>query len=422
MDPRKITTGDMMHTYGCFGAGVDYTVRTTVRLSTHVDIGRLQRAIRMTAGRYPYFCVRLRNGETSYYYEDNPLPIKLSHTDDRIRLNSPETNHHVWSVCCNEDRIHLDFFHGITDETGIYTVLSTLLYYYGVECGTVKSPGNILTAEVPIGAGEVSDPLDAMGKDARNVNDMAEAEEAFSLKTDGNLTPAPATLWDIVIPEKEFIPFTSANDASPGTMVSLLLARAIDRLYPDRKKKIVSAYVINARPMLEAAPNSHNCLSMAFFPYSDRIKKLPFSTQCTVYRGMTILQSDKERVAALMTENARQIQSAKDGAKTLEEKKRVFGQMFNGGEGIVTFLVSYVGQWKYPAVADPIREIWIHPAPTFDLMAEMSAAGGNICLTIQQRFKEDSVREMFLKELDENGISYDLKQVIAADNAFFSEP
>ena len=41
---------------------------------------------------------------------------------------------------------------------------------------------------------------------------------------------------------------------------------------------------------------------------------------------------------------------------------------------------------------------------------------------MQQRFKEDSVREMFLKELDENGISYDLKHVIAADNAFFSEP
>ena len=137
---------------------------------------------------------------------------------------------------------------------------------------------------------------------------------------------------------------------------------------------------------------------------------------------MTILQSDEERVAEYMTENARQIQSAKDGAKTLEEKKSVFGQMFNGGEGIITFLVSYVGQWKYPVVADSIREIWIHSAPTFDLMAEMGAAGGNICLTIQQRFKEDSVREMFLKELDENGISYDLKQVIAADNAFFSEP
>ena len=92
--------------------------------------------------------------------------------------------------------------------------------------------------------------------------------------------------------------------------------------------------------------------------------------------------------------------------------------MFKGGEGIVTFLVSYVGQWKYPAVADTIREIWMHSAPTFDLMAEMSAAGGNICLSLQQRFMEDQVRELFLKELEENGIPYELRQVISADNAF----
>ena len=30
--------------------------------------------------------------------------------------------------------------------------------------------------------------------------------------------------------------FTSANDASPGTMISLLLARAIDSVFPDRKE------------------------------------------------------------------------------------------------------------------------------------------------------------------------------------------
>ena len=208
----------------------------------------------------------------------------------------------------------------------MYTVLSTLLYYYGVECGTVMSPGNILTVEVPVGAKESSDPMDLMGESTFDAYVTPEAEAAFSLVANGGLTPAAATLWDIVIPEKAFIPFTSAHDASPGTMVSLLLARAIDRLYPDRKKKIVSAYVINARPMLDASQDSHNCLGMAFLPYSDRIKKLSFAAQCTAYRGMTILQSDKERVIALMAENARQIRSARDGARTLDEIKVYLGR------------------------------------------------------------------------------------------------
>ena len=418
---REITIGDMMHIYGCFGNGADYTARITVRLAERIDIERLRKALSMTALRYPHFCVRLRSGKDSYYFEDNPLPVVLTQTDDRIRLNSPEVNYHIWAVCCSADRIHLDFFHGITDGTGMYAVLSTLLYYYGVENNTVGSPGNIPTAEIPAGPEELSDPLDSIQR-TYAPNAAPEAEEAFTLETDGLLTPAAATYWDVLIPEKAFIPFTSANDSSPGTMVSLLLARAIDRLYPDRKKKIISAYVINARPMIGAVQTSHNCLSMALFPYSDKLKSLPFPTQCTAYRGMTILQSDADRIAALMAENANQIRSAAAAAKTLEEKKNVFAQMFNGGEGYVTFLVSYVGQWKYPAVAETMREIWIHAATTFSLMAEIGAAGGNICLTLQQRFREDTVREAFLRELTEKGIPYDLKRVIPADNARFRHP
>lgn len=419
---RKITTGDMMHTYGCFGIGTDYTVRITVRLTECIDSDSLQQALKMTALRYPHFCVRLQYGKDSYYYEDNPLPIVLTQTDNRIRLNTSETNFHVWAVCCSEDRIHLDFFHGITDGAGMYAVLSTLLYYYGVERGTVTNPGNIPTVDVPASLEELSDPLDSIQRIPNATYFSPKAEKAFTLETDGALTPAAAPLWDILIPEKTFIPFTTANDASPGTIISLLLARAIDSLYPNRKKKIISAYVINARPMLDAAQTSHVCLSTALLPYSDKLKRLPFSTQCTAYRGMTILQSDADRIKSIMAENAYQIQSSAAAAKTLDEKKKVFGQAFNAGEGFMTFLVSYVGQWKYPAVAETMREIWIHPATTFSLLAEIGAAGGNICLTLQQRFQEDSVREAFLKELTKHGIPYELKQVIPVDHALFPEP
>ena len=418
---RNITTGDTMHVYGCFGAGVDYTARITVRLTERIDPVQLRGAVDMTARRYPHFCVRLCKGDGGYYYVDNPLPVALLQTDGPIVLNAPETNHHVWAVCCAEDRLHLDFFHGITDGTGMYSVLSTLLYYYGAEHYGLREPGNIPVADIPADEAELADPLDSIEREAGAAPPSA-FEEAFTLETDGGLTPSDATLWDVVLPEKAFIRFTTASDASPGTMVSLLLARAIDRLYPDRKKKIVSAYVVNARPMIGAARNSHNCLGMAVFPYSDRLKRLPFPTQCTVYRGMTFLQSDADRILPAMAENALGVKAAIAAAPTLEEKKKVFAQMFNGGEGFITFLVSYVGQWRYPAVADTMREIWVHPPNTFSLMAEIGAAGGNICLTLQQRFREDTVREAFLKELDEIGIPYTVKRRIPADHARFPEP
>ena len=45
---RTITTGDMMHVHGGFGAGVDYTVRLTVRLADPVDAQMLQAALTQT--------------------------------------------------------------------------------------------------------------------------------------------------------------------------------------------------------------------------------------------------------------------------------------------------------------------------------------------------------------------------------------
>ncbi|MBO7668019.1 MAG: hypothetical protein J6T26_06100, partial [Firmicutes bacterium] len=101
---REITTGDMMHVHGCFGAGVDYTVRLTARLKEKADRTALRKAIDITALRYPYLCVRLRKGENAFYYEDNPLPVALLRGDGPVCLNSPETNYHVWAVCCAEDR------------------------------------------------------------------------------------------------------------------------------------------------------------------------------------------------------------------------------------------------------------------------------------------------------------------------------
>ena len=419
---REITTGDMMHVYGCFGAGADYTVRITIRLTENIDPAALRKAVDAAALRYPHFCVRLTKGAENFYYEDNPLPIVILPTEERICLNTPEVNHHVWAVCFAGDQIYLNFFHGITDGTGMYSILATLLYYYRRERYGITGPGGIPTVDIPADEAELTDPQDKLLQTEHMPGEIPPMEQAFTLEKDGGLTPSEATLWDIMIPEEAFIRFTSANDASPGTMISLLLARAIDSLYPERTKKIISAYVINIRPMLGPEKTYHNCLGMAMFPYTEKLKALPFSHQCTVYRGMTFLQSDADRIVPAITENAYHVKQAALAAATVEDKKRVFGQMFLAGEGTITFLVSYIGRWRYPAVADIMRELWVHPASTFSLMAEINAVGGSICLGLQQRFREDSVQEAFLRQLEENSIPYRIVRKTRSDNPAFPEP
>ena len=416
MNMIPITTGDMMHVHGAFGERVDYAVRLTVRLSDAVDAAILNLALAQTQPRYPYFSVQLRAGEQAYYYEKNERPVVLLHTDKPVQLNAAETNYHPWAVCYFEDRIHLDFFHGITDGTGMYRVLATLLFYYCGERYGDCAPEGIWTLETPIQQEETLDPQDTLTPQ-ENDPPAVPFREAFTLETDGELTPSAPTIWDVEIPEEALIRFSSANDASPGTLISLLMAQAIDALYPERQKDIISAYVINARPMLSAPLTHHNCLSMALLQYDARIKAMPFDRQCTVYRGKTFLQSDADVVRRSMAQNAAQIRAASEADSTLAEKKRLFGQAFSGGEGFISFLVSYTGKWKHPAVGAHIREFWTHPPNTFSLMVEIAAVNGRIFLSIQQRFREDTVREQFLRELKRHGIPYTLKRTMQSDIA-----
>lgn len=442
----QITTGDMMHVHGGFAEKVDYTARLSVRMKDAVDADLLAGALQKTQERYPYFCVRLRKGEASFYYEENPLPVVLLHRDGRIALTTDEVNGHVWAVCYYGDYIHLDFYHGITDGTGMYKVLSTLLYYYCAEKYGAAMDKGICTVTDEIIPEETQDPQETLPDIDLSTIAAAPMAPAFTLETDGGLTPSEASIWDVEIPQDLFMKFVEDHDSTPGTMISILFARAIRSLYQEKEstagtaaaeetkpapagsavsvkgKDIISAYVINARPMLGAKNILHNCLGMAIFDFEERIAKMPLMRQCTIYRGKTFAQSFDERIRNGTTVNANMVREALKSATTLDAKKEVFGRSFASGEGFVSYLVSYIGKWPYPIIGEYIREFWTHPPNTFSLMVEIAAAGGKIFLTIQQRFKEDCVREAFLRELEEYGIPYRVCRVMGSDVAHMPEP
>lgn len=123
-----------------------------------------------------------------------------------------------------------------------------------------------------------------------------------------------------------------------------------------------------------------------------------------------------------MAAGAISIREAAEKADTLEEKPAVFAQAFHAGEGYLSYLVSYTGKWKHPAVGAYIREFWTPPSNTFSLMAELSAVNGKLFISLQQRFREDTLREGFLRQLERHGVPYALRHVKQSDVAFLTEP
>ena len=411
-----------MPIYGSFGLGIRYTVRLVLRLADRIDEKILSAAAAKTQQRYPYLSLRLRRGKKDFYFEENAAPIAVINTDKRISLNSEETNYHVWAVCYKDDMLFFEIYHGVADGTGVNFVLSTLLYYYCAKRYGVTDHTGIRTLEDPILPEESTDPTDDMPQLDPSLMQEKPRPQAFSLLRDGGLTASEQKIYDLDMPEDAFVTFSSAHDASPGTMVSILFARALDAIYPNRAKPLINSYIINDRPMLGALSTHHNCVHAMTFEYSDRVKSMPLDRQCTVHRGTTFVNADPERVAKTVLFMSSRTKLANDTAPDIETQKQAFAKMLSSGRNYFTYMVSYVGQWKLDQLAPYVQEFRVHAPNAKQLLIMITAINRRIFLSIHQHFSEDVVVKSFFRQLEDNHIPYKLKGVFENDAARFPEP
>lgn len=90
--------------------------------------------------------------------------------------------------------------------------------------------------------------------------------------------------------------FNLSNEGSPGTVVALFLARAIEKVNPDQREPVSIAMCLNQRKAL-GTPYAHHslvgCVDLVFKP---SMRRMNFAGQVTCFRGMVALQSEREQV------------------------------------------------------------------------------------------------------------------------------
>ena len=400
----NVTRSDALMLYATSQGG--YTVRLHLRLDEPIRPDAMRKALDLTAKRYPYFCVSLKRNEREAYYVRNDSPVALLHTDQMITLGSEDTNGQIWAVCYSEEHLYLDFFHGRADGTGMYRVLATLLYYYFHELYGLTDSSGIRTLETPMTNVETADPLEAFPLIDLSTLQIPPLPRALNLMESLGLERGEGKgyIRKLSIPEDVLIPFIKGNDASPGILACVLMARAIERVIPEHTLPIINHYVINARPMLNAPDTFHNCLGRALLDFSDAIRRMPLDKQCTAYRGKTILQSDESTVRKLLTVSASNSQRILD-LPDFDAKVMAARRSMENAFSAFSYTVSYVGRWAYPQLGEHIREFWTEtPGGPFPLL-ELSAINGNVYISMIQTFREDVYYQVFLKELEENGIT-----------------
>ena len=386
-------------------------IRIRIRLRDLIDSDILRHAVDSTMKRYPYFCVELKKKDGRYTFEENHRPVVITHSLHGVALNSEASNYHMIAFCWQDNWIILDVFHGMTDGTGAYEVLRTMLYYYcserydiSLNCEGIRLVGDEISEE------EWIDPV--ANRTRLPIPPRNEMSDALNLIASACLeNDRRHTVYSIAISESEFMRFNLDNDGSPGTMVSLLLSRAIAKMYPDAKEPVRITLCVNQRNALHKPLAHQSLVGGIMLEYKDKMRDWPLERQGTAYRGMVFAQNQEENVLMGVASQAgitRMILSKESD----QERMGVAGYINSLASRVITATVSYVGKANYREAEQYIRDFRLWTSPTANgLTVEISAVNGRFTLDFLQTFSSPVYVNAFQKELEENEIVYDLQDV-----------
>ena len=390
-----------------------FVIRLRIRMRDLIDPKMLRHAVDKTMERYPYFCVELRRAEDGRcVFVDNPRPVAITNSLHGVDLNSPESNYHMIAFCWQDNWIILDVFHGMTDGTGAYEVVRTLLHYYCSDRYHVelKEEGIRLVGD-EISAEEWDDPV-ANRTDLPTPphNEMPNALKLVAMA--GLEEDRQPTVYSIAIDESEFMGFTRDVDGSPGTTIALLLSRAIAKMYPDVEGTIRIMLCVNQRPALRAPLAHQSLVGDVRLVYDEKVDALPFSAQATSFRGKVILQSDPDIVLEEIKEYqqiVRELRALPDHAA----RRRYAVDRMDRMTSCFTATVSYVGKTDMGEAERFIQEFHVLPSTALPssatpLTLELSAMNGSFYVNFMQYFENDCYLNAFIRELRENEIDYDV--------------
>lgn len=393
-----------------------FEMRSRIRMRDMIDPDVLRHAVDTTMKRYPYFCVELQKKDGQYVFAENHRPVVITNSLHGVSLNSQASNYHMVALCWQDNWIILDMFHGMTDGTCVYEVLRTLLYYYCSEKYNVKlKEEGIRLVGDEICAEEWDDPV-ANHTDLPNPRPLNLMPDALNLIASAGLEADNRhTVYSIAVSESEFMRFNLDNDGSPGTMVTLLLSRAIAKLYPDSKDMIRIALCVNQRSALHTPLAHQSLVGGVLLEYKEKMRNWPLNKQATAYRGMVYVQTMEENVLMGVSSN-KGVSSLILSKETDQERLEVVRSINSLTPKLITATVSYVGKANYREAEQYIRDFraWTS-SESSNLIIEISAVNGRFTLDFLQKFSNPIIVNAFLKELEENGIVYDLQDVNELD-------
>lgn len=252
---RPVTAG--MFARGTYPTSKAFYMSFRFELDEEVDPDAIQSAWNQTLKVYPYmaYAVATRNGQLVFL--ENPLPFVVKETGEVVEPFDRQGNFHTVTFCYLGTTLCIYADHVPLDGTGFKAVLETFFYHY--YCATdnrdYEAPEGVYTAKDGAVEGQEVDAY--LMADAIDPTVMMKAftkQRAFipteTRRDELFLTREDCRGYCISVPSGEFMTYTKSVGGSPMSMLSVLLAKAMERVHPENDLPISLMSPISVRKVM----------------------------------------------------------------------------------------------------------------------------------------------------------------------------
>ena len=377
-------------------------MRFEIKLDDLVDYNIFKKAVFITMKRYPYYCVKLEKKNDSYYFISNSNDIIVSNSNNYLKLNTEETNYHLLYFSSYDNIISINVFHVLTDGYGVYQIIKTLLFYYGI-----NKYGNNISKEGIRLYGDVINEEEYMNPFINfnyNPKSQYRLDPVYTIKRE----KTSANIYHISIPEEKLMDKIKYYGGTPNVFFSILIAKAIYKIDRLDDEKIRISVCVNQRKGFNNPLLHQSLVGGAMLDFNKDNINLSMDELCKIMKKALKEKTTEEKILdgiASQRALAKYILSFKED----NERVNVVKGIYKYANEVVSANISYVGNTDFKEMESHIIDFKTLISPTTPILIEISSVNNYFYLDIIQDFDDDIYIKEILNELNNLGINYNLK-------------
>lgn len=390
-----------------------FVVRAKLRMTETVDIDVLRSAANKAIKRYPYFAVKVEVDESgSYVRVPNDKDIAVLPMGDKTPfLCSEAVNEHLLFLEVDGRDIYFNISHTMCGGRGLQPwIMTTVWQYVADKYGIVPNAPSIRKPGEPLLDGEMDEPACDMLPREEPIYEYKSKNPKVLIADymNGLFNPfvRNSNYRVLTFLQKEILSFAKGNDSSVAAFFLIAVAKALDKLLPE-KDAVIGGEIAHNMSANIGLKNAHcDILSHIHIDYTRDQLKMDMEKLGTMTRGQIILQTDptvsckelKEKLA--LYEALDNIQGIKAKRKYMKQHDPSTGKDAKHG----TYIVNYTGQMDWGEVADYIESYVL--IVEGHVMLEVTSVGEKIFVCFMQILDTDKYINAFREVMNELGISF----------------